>query len=150
MKVRISLKRLIGPLIAIIFIGGLIIFGLTFYLFIFQFPYDWKQYTIIALYVAGSITLIIAVRFSTSYEVNKTYVTFNKGRTQLIYYYSDVVYIDEEKSEKKKLIHFYTRQGHCRYLYFDEKDLLYKTMLVNCKNRLSKEEFEEKYPQVKL
>ena len=107
MKVRISLKRLIGPLIAIIFIGGLIIFGLTFYLFIFQFPYDWKQYTIIGLYIAGSIALILAVRFSTSYEVNKSYVTFNKGRTQLIYYYNDVVYIDEEKSEKKKLIHFY-------------------------------------------
>ena len=35
-------------------------------------------------------------------------------------------------------------------LYFDNQNLLYKTILTYCKNRLSKEEFEKKYPEVKL
>ncbi len=150
MKVRISYKRLIWPLIAVTILAGLIIFGMTFYLFLFELPYDWRQYTIIGIYVAATIALFVAVKYTSSYEINKSYVIFNKGRKQLIYYYSDVVYIDEEKSEKRKLIHFYTRQGHARYLYFDEKNLLYKTMLQHCKNRLTKEEFERKYPNVRL
>ena len=150
MKVRISLKRLIWPLIAMIFVAGLIVFGFTFHFFLFEFPYDWRQYTIIGLYVLASIALILAVKFATSYEITKSSVTFNKGTQKVVYYYGDVVYIDEEKSEKKKMVHFYTRQGHCRYLYFDNQNFLYKTMLTYCKNRLSKEEFEKKYPEVKL
>ena len=150
MKVRISLKRLIWPLIAIIIVGGLVIFGMTFYLFLFELPYDWRQYAIIVLYLFLSTALILAVKYATSYEITKSYVVFNKGKQQLVYYYNDVVYIDEEKSEKKKMIHFYTRQGHCRYLYFDEKNMLYPTMLAHCKNRMSKEEFNKKHPEVKL
>ena len=84
------------------------------------------------------------------YEIQRKYVIVHKGTKKLIYYYSDVVYIAEELSERKKMITFYTKQGHIRYLAFDRKGILYKTMLSNCKNRLDKEEFERNYPKVKF
>ena len=150
MKVRISMRRMIWPLIATTILGAIIVFALTFHLFLFELPWDWRQYTIIGIYVLLSAALFILTAFAISYEINRKYVIVHKGRKQLIYYYNDVVYIDEEKSEKKKMIHFYTKQGHVRYLTFDKKGLLYPTMLENCKNRLTKEEFERRYPKVKF
>ena len=150
MKVHVSMRKMILPLIVISIVAAGALFGITFNMFLFELPWDWRQYTIISGYAFVVITLFLLTAFASSYEVNKKYVAVNKGRQQLIYYYSDVVYIDEEKSAKKKMIHFYTKQGHCRYLMFDREGILYPTMLENCKNRLSKEEFEQRYPQVKL
>ena len=56
----------------------------------------------------------------------------------------------KEKSEKKKTVMFYTRQGNTRYLMFDKQGILYQTMTTHCKNRMSKDEFERNYPQVKF
>ncbi len=150
MKVHVSMRKMIIPLIVICIVAAGALFGVTFNMFLFDLPWDWRQYTIIGGYVFVVITLFLLTAFASSYEVTKKYVAVNKGKQQLIYYYSDVVYIDEEKSSKKKMIHFYTKQGHCRYLMFDREGILYPTMLENCKNRLSKEEFEQRYPQVKL
>lgn len=150
MKVWVPLYRFIPSLLFLIILGGAAVFGMSFTLFLFEFPYDWRQYTLIGVWVALSIALIIGTKLSSYYVVYKKYVEVQKGFKKLIYYYADVVYIDEEKSEKKKNIHFYTRQGHCRYLIFDKKGFLYQTMLTHCKNRLTKEEFESSYPQVKL
>lgn len=150
MKVRIPFIRLLPTLLIIIIIGGAAIFGMSFTLFVFTFPYDWRQYAIIGVWVLLSIGLIVVTILTSYYEVNKKYVSVKRGTKTLIYYFADVVYIDEEKSEKKKMVHFYTRQGHARYLLFDKEAILYKTMIVNCKNRLTKEEFARQYPQVKL
>ncbi len=150
MKVRVSPIRTLGILAIVIFGGAALIFGMTFQLFLFSFPYDWRQYAIIGVWSLTSIGLIVASFTLSYYEVYKKYVTIKKGAKEIVYYYSDVVYIDEEQSVKKKTVCFYTRQGHARYLPFDKKGILYKTMVDNCKNRLSKEEFAIKYPKVKL
>ena len=150
MKVRVPLHRYIPALAFLIILGAGAIFGFTFDLFLFSIPYDWRQYVIIGIWATLSIALILGTRFTSYYVIYKKYVEVQKGFKKLIYYYGDVVYIDEEKSERKKTIHFYTRQGHCRYLMFDKHGELYKTMLANCKNRISKEEFASRYPQVNL
>lgn len=150
MKVRPSFTRLLPSILIIIILGAGLIFGLTFNLFLFTFPYDWRQFTIIGVWSVLSIALIVLTILTGYYEVQKKYVIVHKGTKKLIYYYNDVVYIDEEKSEKKKMIHFFTKQGHVRYLAFDRREILYKTMLANCKNRISKEEFQMKYPKVKM
>ena len=137
-------------LFIIIIVGGAAIFGMSFTLFLFTFPYDWRQYCIIGGWALLSIGLIVATYLTSYYEVNRKYVEVKRGTKTLVYYFSDVVYIDEEKSKKKKMVHFYTKQGHARYLIFDKEGILYKTMLSNCTNRLSKEEFEQRYPNVKL
>ncbi len=151
MKVRVPAWRMLLILFAVIIFGAAMIFAFTFNQFLKPITeWGWQPYTIIGVWLATSIFLIVAALLTSYYEVNKKYVVVHKGTKTLVYNYSDVVYIDEEYSVKKKTIAFYTRQGHSRYLMFDSKGILYKVMLANCKNRLSKEEFKEKYPQVKL
>ena len=151
MKVRVAVWRTLLILLVVILVGAGAIFGLTFNHFLKPITeWDWKPYFIIAMWSTVSVGLILATIFTSYYEVNKNYVVVQKGAQRLIYNYSDVVYIDERQSEKSKMVCFYTKQGHARYLMFDSKGILYKTMLANCKNRLSDEEFQQKYPNVKL
>ena len=151
MKVRVAIWRTLLILLVVVVVGAGAIFGLTFNLFLKPFSeWGWKPWAIIGMWAIVSIGLTLAAILSSYYEVNKNYVIVQKGTQRLIYNYSDVVYIDEKQSEKSKMVCFYTKQGHARYLMFDSKGILYKTMLANCKNRLSDEEFAIKYPKVKL
>ena len=136
-------------LIASVVFVGVLVFIMFFNTFL-TWPWDWKQLLIIGLWLVSGIALMIITPLNIYYEVNKKYVEVTKYGKKTVYNYADVVYIDEEKSEKKKVIHFFTNKGHARYITFDQKGLLYKTMLANCKNRLSKEDFEATYPNVKL
>ena len=151
MKVRVPAWRILGLLAIIIVFAAGVLFGFTFNLFLKPIKeWNWQPYAIIAIWLAMSVFLIVAALCSSYYEVNKKYVVVVKGRQRLVYNYSDVVYIEEEQSVKKKTVAFYTKQGHARYLMFDSKGILYKAMLQNCTNRLTKEEFEQQYPKVKL
>ena len=151
MKVRVPIWKTLLILLGVVIVGAGIIFGFTFYLFLKPITeWGWQQYLIIGMWVSFSIFLTLSTILSSYYEVNKNYVIVQKGTQRLVYNYSDVVYIDEKQSEKSKMVCFYTKQGHARYLMFDSKGMLYKVMLANCKNRLTDEEFREKYPKVKL
>ena len=149
MKVYPLLRKTIVMLIVSVLVAGALVFGMCFNLFIYQ-EWTWVQPFIIGVYIISSIVLFILTPRSIYYEVNRKYVTVVKYRKELVYNYSDVVYINEELSEKKKTICFYTNKGHVRYLAFDREGLLYKTMLANCKSRISKEEFEATYPNIKF
>ena len=151
MKVRVPAWRILLILSVVILIAGGIAFAFTFDLFLKPIKdWSWQPYVIITVWLAISAFLITAALLGSYYEVEKKYVVVHKGKQQLVYNYSDVVYIDEEQSVKKKMVCFYTKQGHARYLMFDSKGILYKVMIANCTNRLTKEEFKERYPKVKL
>ena len=151
MKVRPSFSKTIIMLLIIIVIGAGIIFSFTFNFFLKPIKsWGWESYTIIGIWIAFSIGLILFTFFFSYYEVYKKYVTVIRFRKKLIYYYSDVVYIDERQYEKGRTIAFYTKQGHVRYLMGDKKGVLFKAMIANCQNRLSEEDFRIKYPQVKI
>ena len=151
MKVRVAAWRILLILLVVIILGAGIIFGFTFSMFLKPVTqWTWHPWAIIAVWTVISVFLIIAALVGTYYEVEKSYVIVHKGTKKIVYNYSDVVYIDEEQSRKRKMVCFYTRQGHCRYILFDKKGILFKVMLANCKKRLSEEEFKERYPQVKL
>ncbi len=151
MKVRVPAWRLLLILLVVIVFGAGVVFGFTFNMFLKPIKeWTWQPYAIIIVWFVISTFLIVAALLGSYYEVEKKYVVVHKGAQKLVYNYSDVVYIDEEQSVKKKMVCFYTRQGHCRYLMFDKKGILYKVMIANCKDRLSKEEFQARYPQVKL
>lgn len=149
MKVRPLFWKTLLTVIICILICGAILFVVCLDLFL-NTKWGWQQPTLIAIWGALSIILILYTLFGTYYEVERKYVVVHKGFKKLIYYYVDVVYIDEEKSVKKKMVHFYTNKGHTRYLTFDKKNILYRTMISNCKNRITAEEFAMRYPKVKL
>ena len=141
-------KTILTFLAAFIFLGAAL-FGICFWIFL-DWPWDFRQPLIIGLWLLSSIVFLILSLTANYYVLNKKYIMVKRLGKELYYYFSDVVYIDEEKSEKKKMIHFFTRQGHTRYLTFDKEGLIYKTMLEKATNRISKEEFEKKYPDVRL
>lgn len=151
MKVRPVVGKTIGILIAIIILGAGIIFSFTFNLFLKPIAnWGWQPWVIIGIWLAASIALILATFLASYYEVYRKYVSVKKGTKTLIYYYSDVVYIDEAQYHKNKTIAFFTKQGHSRYLMGDKKDILFQTMMQNCKNTITAEEFKRRYPKVKL
>ena len=151
MKVRPIFWRTLLLLIIGILFGAAVIFGFSFSLFLKPFSeWGWQPWVIIGVWVVLSIGLIIATFVLSYYEVYKKYVAVKRGTKTLIYYYSDVVYIDESQYGKKKTIAFFTRQGHARYLIGDKNDILFRTMLANCHNLMSEQDFKFKYPKVKL
>lgn len=151
MKVRPSFLKTLIILIVVLILGAGIIFSFTFNLFLKPIKdWGWQPYVIIGVWLALSVGLCLMTFLFTYYEVFKKYVAVTRGTKKLIYYFSDVVYIDEKQYEKGRMIAFYTRQGHVRYLMGDKKDILYQAMLKNSANRLNEEDFKRKYPQVKM
>lgn len=151
MKVRPTLGKTILILAVIIVVGAGIIFSFSFSLFLKPIKeWDWRPYTIIGVWTALSAGLVIATFLTGYYEVYKKYVVVHRGNKKLIYYFSDVVYIDEKQYEKSRTVAFFTRQGHSRYLMGDKGDILFKAMIANATNRLDEETFKAKYPKVKL
>lgn len=149
MKVYPLIRKTLLMIIATSLFVGILLFLLLMNMFLFE-KWDWRQWTIIGAYLFSVLLLSTLLPLNIYYEVNRKYVEVTRFGKKMVYQYSDVVYIDEEKSLKKKTVMFYTNKGHARYLSFDRKGLLFKTMLANCKNRLSEEEFARKYPNVKL
>ena len=111
MKVRPAIGRTIGILIILIILGAGIIFSFTFNLFLKPIDqWDWRPWVIIGVWAALSIGMILLTFLTSYYEVYRKYVSVKKGTKTLIYYYSDVVYIDEAQYRKNKTIAFFTNR----------------------------------------
>ena len=151
MKARPLIWKTVLVLLAVIFLAAVILFSFTFNLFLKPIQnWGWKPYVVIGVWLFLSIGLVVVTFLFSYYEVYKKYVLVKRMGKTLIYYYSDVVYIDERQYQKHKTIAFFTRQGHTRYLMGDKKDILFNSMLQNCKNLMDEETFRFKYPKVKL
>ena len=148
MKLKISPYRILITFFATTLIAGALLFAITFNIFL-KWPWDWRAPTLLGLWIASSIFFLVISLVSNYYVLNKKYVTVHRFRKEMVYNFSEIIYINEELSEKKKMIYFFTKQGHVRYLTFDRKNILYPTMLEKCNNRMDKEEFEFRYPNVK-
>lgn len=147
MKLTLAPSRLVKIILAANISMAVILFLCCIKLFVFS-TWTWVQWMIIGIYFLLAGMTSVVTPFNLYYEVTKTYVEETKFNKKLVYNFSDIVYINEERSEKKKKVCFYTRFGHVKELYFDKDNVLYRTMLINCKNRLTKEEFERRYPNV--
>lgn len=148
MKLTLPFSRLVKIILIANISVGVILFLCCINLFIFQ-TWSWIQWMVIAVYIIFCILISVLTPFNLYYEINKKYVEEVKFTKRLVYNFSDIIYINEERSEKKKKVCFYTRFGHVRELYFDKQNIIYKSMLANCKNLMSKEDFERRYPNVR-
>ena len=148
MKVRMSKTRIIIACLISILIAGGLIFGSCFRFFL-NLPWGWQAYTLLSFWLVSSIVFFVLSLTQNYYVINKKNLVVHRFIKEIIYDYNNVVYINEELSVKKKMVCFYTKQGKTHFLTFDEKGLIYETMLKKCANRISKEEFEAKYQDVK-
>lgn len=149
MKVKVDIKRTIGLFIIVDLIFAALLFLSCINLFLFT-KFGAIQILVILVYVGVSILMLVLSLKRNFYVIESKYLVVVRSFKEMYYHYSDVVYIDKEKSEKKKVLCFVTNKGHARYLPFDAKGEIYKVMLKRCNNLLSKEDFEKRFPNVKL
>ena len=149
MKVTVDIRRTIVIFLIMDLIFAALLFLSCFNLFIFTKWGVW-QILIIVLFVVVSITMLVLSLKRNFYVIENKYLVAVRGFKEMYYYYNDVVYIDKEQSERRRILCFYTNKGHTRYLPFDRHGEIYKTMLKRCHNLLDQETFERNYPNVKI
>ncbi len=149
MKVKMPLLKM-----SLIFLGcflftGVSLFFIMFNIFVFQ-TWTALQPTIIAIFVIAWIILYFLSIKNSYYIVNKSDFEVHKLGKTVVISYSDILYVDEELSNKKKTICLYTTKKDKIYLPFDKNKELYKAILKYSKNRINKESFNQSYPNIKL
>lgn len=149
MKLKIAAWKTTLTFIFASLFCALMIFLVCILIFL-DWPWDYRQPTIIVVWFISSIIFYIITLKSCYYVLSKKDLTVVRFKKRLVYSFSDIIYIDEELSKKKKMICFYTRFNHKRFVTFDKNNVVFPAMLKYCKNRMSKEEFEINYPNVKF
>lgn len=149
MKIPVSRKRTIITFIIADLAFAILLFLSCINLFLFQ-TWNALQFGIIGLFVFVSILMLVLSLTRNFYVIENKYLVVVKATKEMHYYYSDVVYIDKEQTERRRVLCFFTKQGHTRYLPFDKDGEIYATFLKRCHNLLSKEDFENQYPNVKI
>ena len=149
MKVPVDARRTIITFLVVDLIFAVLLFLSCINLFLFT---EWGIYQIlvIAIFVIVSVSMLILSLKRNFYVIESKYLVVVKAFKEAYYYYNDVVYIDEEQSERRRVLCFFTNKGHTRYLPYDKDGEIYKAMTKRCRNTISKDEFETKYPNVKL
>ncbi len=148
MKVTVPFIRTFRIWLVSFLIGAALIFLCFSQIFLRE--WDFVQPLIITIFVLVMIVLLVLAVKLNYYEVNKKYLIQHKFNKDFIYYYSDVIYIDRKSSEKSKTLSFVTKNGHTMYLAFDKEGYIYKTMICECKNLVSYEELQRKFPNIKI
>jgi hypothetical protein len=155
MKEKDTKKLTVNPWRIIkIFILAYLIFELIFYVS-FQgvngsfWPLDnsFYYYTPI-LFVATGIFCYISLT-QTYYEIDGATFIHSKMGKVVEYTFNNIIYIDEEFSESKKMMRFFTKEGKEHVLIFDKNAVLYHTALKKCP-LISKEEFQRRFPNIKM
>ena len=149
MKLKIRLFSLTITYIISMIVIGAVIFGFAFTHFI-TFPWGPVPYILIVGWIVGAVIFYIISITKNYYVLSKKYVTVHKYNKELVYYFQEILYIDEANSQKKKTIIFVTSKGHVRYLTFDRKNILYPVMIEKCTNRISYEELLQRFPNISL
>ena len=149
-KLKVNPWRIIG-----IFTVAYVVFEIIFYV-TFQgavngklWPLDnsFYYYTPI-LFVATAIFCYISLT-QTYYEIDGAVFIHSKMGKIVEYTFNNIIYIDEEFSEKKKMMRFFTKDGHEHLLIFDKNRVLYETALKKCP-LISLEEFQRRFPNKKM
>ena len=148
-KLRVNPWRIIG-----IFAIAFLIFEAIFYVS-FQgvngklWPLDKSFYFYTPALIVASIIFCVLSLTQTYYEIQGAIFIHSKMGKVVEYNFSNIVYIDQEFSEKKKMFRFFTRDGQEHLLVFDKNAELYQTALRKC-TLISKEEFERRFPNKKM
>ena len=151
---RISWRFLVTFLIVVTIIS-ILSYSLFFYIDlaagkIYIIKWDYRQIIFVSVIFAISVVFYILTVRSFYYMIESKSFIVKRYSKEVEYAYDSVIFIYEEKSEKKKKIYFYTEKGGMTSLLQDEENKLYTTMLKKCQNRMSIEEFRRVHPEEKL
>ena len=155
MKEKDNKKLKVNPWRIIkIFLLAFLVFEVIFY-FSFQgangklWPLDKSFYYYTPLLFAATAIFCYISLTQTYYEIDGAVFTHSKMGKVVDYTFNNIIYIDEEFSERKKIMRFFTRDGREHILIFDREAVLYKTALEKCP-LISREDFIRRYPNIKM
>jgi len=148
MRYRIPLKRLI-KLFAIIYVVVAAIIFVSFMSFFLQ-KWDISQPIVLVIYTLIIIAIFLMSYCFYFYEIGKRSILVTKFTKKIEYFYKDILYIDESKGEKTKVITFVTSKGHVIYLNNDKEGKVYQALITKCDRLISYPEIKDKFPQIKL
>ena len=134
--------------LGIFVIIGVVLFFSLFNLFVKQ--WDATQPVIISVYTLAMIAILIISLNTHYYEINKKDITECKFGKKFIYFYSDIIYIDEQESLRTKTLCFVTNKGHVKYLTFDKEGKIFKAVTSKCRNLITREKVKSKFPGIKI
>ena len=149
MRLPVDRKRTIITFIIADLVFAALLFVSCINLFLFQ-KWNAIQIAIIAVFVVISVLMLVLSLTRNYYVIESKFLVVVKGKKEMFYHYADVVYIDKQQTEKRKVLCFYTRQGHTRYLPFDKEGKIYTTFLNKCHNLLEYDEFKRRFPNAKI
>lgn len=99
--------------------------------------------------VLNAISIFILFKYN-YYIVNSNELIHHRFNKELHYQFSEIIYIDEKSTFKNRTLLFYTSKGDARYLILDKDKEVLKILQNNCKNLLTKESFQAKFPNIRL
>ena len=148
-KLRVNPWRILA-----IFAVAFLIFELIFYVS-FQgvngalWPLDKSFYFYTPALLVATVLFCYISLTQTYYEIQGAVFIHSKMGKVVEYKFSNIIYIDQEFSEKKKMFRFFTRDGQEHLLVFDKNAVLYQTSLEKC-TLITKEEFQRRFPNKKM
>lgn len=105
---------------------------------------------VFAIWIILNIVSIFILFKYNFYIINKSELIHHRFNKELHYQFNDIIYIDENSTLKHNTLLFYTSKGDARYLILDKDKELLKVMQTNCKNLITREAFQNKFPNVRL
>lgn len=149
MKVWPSIqKTLLLALVIFLFSAG-IVFTSCINLFLSK-VWDYRQWLIIGVFLASSLLILIFSLRTYFYVIEKRELVVVKFKRELIYPYSEIIYIDQNQKRKNSTITIVMKSGQTIYLIPDKKNQVYESLQKNCEHILAKEEVINKFPRIKL
>ena len=149
MKVKISIKKVLLMWLGVFVILAAVV-SLMFFNLFYLTKWDYRQIVIIGIYAAVMIGILIVSLNTQYYEINKKDITECKFGKKFVYFYTDIIYIDVDGSQKSKILSFVTKYGHVKYLTFDKEGKIFEAAMSKCKNLISLQEVRAKFPGIKI
>ncbi|HKM10292.1 MAG: hypothetical protein PHI75_02590 [Bacilli bacterium] len=149
MKVWPSFQKTLLLALVIFLFSAVIVFTSCINLFLFE-EWDYRQWLIIGVFLASSILILIFSLRTYFYVIEKRELIVIKFKRELVYPYSEIIYIDQNQKRKRSTITIVMKSGQIIYLIPDNKNQVYESLQKNCDDLLDKQEVMNKFPRIKL
>lgn len=106
-----------------------------------------SQGIFIAIFAGLFIATYLMALFGQKYIVEDKYFIVKRLTREYQYDYSNIVFIDIEKSKRKNMVILFSKKSGLRYLLGDKEGKLLETLIKKCPNTMTIEEFRRAYPQ---
>lgn len=100
------------------------------------------------VFISVAFSILVPKTFALKYD-NKRFYMLRFGKEE-VFEFANVLYIDEPYTIKHKALTFYTNKGNLKFISLDRDNKILDVFKSHCKNLISREEFQIRFPTIKL